>query len=241
MRIVVVSPPRSGNHWLECLLGRMYRLKIVGGAVKPDETRPQVYREWAQAGGFPDQSIFHLHCRFRPKLCDAIEATPAQLVSIIRDPYDAFVSLYYWTQHRPMTESKAKRRPRHQMVGKELDDPEVLAFLADDQGFGSHLQTANEWLRSGRSIVVRYEELHRDPVAALTRVAEAIGPVPGKRIVAAINACSADRMRQRPGMPERTVRAAVVGDSRQRLTEAHLAIFRDRYADVIRSLGYEVR
>jgi hypothetical protein len=37
------------------------------------------------------------------------------------------------------------------------------------------------------------------------------------------------------------VRAATVGDSRERLTEAHLAIFRECYADQIRSLGYEVR
>ena len=34
---------------------------------------------------------------------------------------------------------------------------------------------------------------------------------------------------------------AKVGDSRDRLTEAHLAIFRERYADQIHSLGYEVR
>jgi hypothetical protein len=34
---------------------------------------------------------------------------------------------------------------------------------------------------------------------------------------------------------------ARVGDSRDKLNEKHLAIFRDRYADIISSLGYEVR
>jgi predicted PolB exonuclease-like 3'-5' exonuclease len=48
-------------------------------------------------------------------------------------------------------------------------------------------------------------------------------------------------MRQKSAMMAWNVRAAKVGDSRERLTEAHLAIFRERYADLIRSLGYEVR
>jgi hypothetical protein len=37
------------------------------------------------------------------------------------------------------------------------------------------------------------------------------------------------------------VRAAKVGDSREKLGEAHLTVFRERHADAIRSLGYEVR
>ena len=37
------------------------------------------------------------------------------------------------------------------------------------------------------------------------------------------------------------VRTAKVGDSVEKLTEAQLAIFRERHADLIRSLGYEVR
>jgi hypothetical protein len=37
------------------------------------------------------------------------------------------------------------------------------------------------------------------------------------------------------------IRAAKVGDSQDRLKEAHLAVFRERYANLIRGLGYEVR
>ena len=37
------------------------------------------------------------------------------------------------------------------------------------------------------------------------------------------------------------VRSGKVGDSKQRLSEPHLAIFRDSYADLAQSLGYEVR
>ena len=242
MRIVVVSPPRSGNHWIECLLGTIYGLEHFGGARKPEETKPRVFREWVQRGGFPDGSLFHLHCRYTAKLCEAIDAVPAHIVTIVRDPYDAFVSRYYWTQERmPTDRARAERRPRQRMVGKPLNDPEVLAFLADPSGFGSHLATANEWLHSGRAIVVRYEELHADPVAALTRVTESIAPVDRARIEQAVAACRADKMRQRAGSRAWGIRVATVGDSRERLGEEHLAIVRERYADLIASLGYEVR
>jgi Sulfotransferase domain len=242
MRIMVVSPPRSGNHWIECLLGTIYELHRMGGRAKPEATRPQAVRAWARAGGFSDGSIFHLHCRFNRKVCNIFEAVPAHIVTVVRDPYDVFVSYYYWTQQRVlMHREHGARRPRHRMVGKALDDPEVLAFLADPKGFGSHLTRAKEWLHSGRAIVVRYEDLHQCPVEALTRVTDQIAPVDPDRIAAAIEACRAENMRQKSAMMAWNVRVAKVGDSRERLTEAHLAIFRENYADLIRSLGYEVR
>ena len=48
-------------------------------------------------------------------------------------------------------------------------------------------------------------------------------------------------MRTMGGAGSKHVRTAVVGDSREKLSEDHLAVFRDKYADVIRALGYEVR
>jgi hypothetical protein len=242
MRIVVVSPPRSGNHWIECLLGAIYGLDRLGGRRKPDDTKPGVWRKWARGGGFPDDSLFHLHCRYRPEFCDAIEATPAHVVTIVRDPYDAFVSRYYWTQERmPPDREKAERRPRQRMVGKSLDDPEVLSFLADPNGFGIHLTRADDWLHSGRAVPVRYEDLHRDPVAALTKLTNCIAPAEPGRIEAAIETCSAENMRARSKNMSWNIRVAKVGDSKERLGEAHLAIFRERYGDLIRSLGYNVR
>jgi hypothetical protein len=127
------------------------------------------------------------------------------------------------------------------MVGKSLDDPEVLRFLADPKGFGSLLSRADEWVHSGRAILVRYEELHQCPIEALTRVTEQIAPVERARISAAIEACHAENMRQKNAMMAWNVRSAKVGDSRERLSEVHLALFREHYADLIRSLGYEVR
>jgi Sulfotransferase domain len=246
VRIVVVSPPRSGNHWVECMLSTIYDLKHLAGKQKPAVITRKAVRAWVEAGGFPDQSITHMHRGFDCKFCDVIEAIPAHLVTVVRDPYDVFVSRYYWTQrptlgNRSGNSRKAKRRPWQSMVGQSLDDPAVLAFLAAPKGFGSSIGSTNKWLHSGRAIAVRYEDLHDDPVAALTRVTKQIAPVERRRIEAAIEACQAENMRQKSAAMASNVRVAKVGDSREHLTEAHLAIFRERYADLIRSLGYEVR
>ena len=125
-------------------------------------------------------------------------------------------------------------------MGKPLDHPDVLAFL-DADGYRTNLLKANEWLHSGRAVVLRYEGLHRDPVGELTRATNRIEPVAPERIERAIVACSAENMRQRSRGMAKHVRTATVGDSKNHLGEAHLAIFRERYADLIRALGYDVR
>lgn len=254
MRIVVVSPPRSGNHWIECLLGSIYQLDHFGGAKKPSTTKVRDVRDWINAGGFADDSIFHLHCRFRDKLCDLFEGVPAHLVTIVRDPYDTFVSRYYWTQdwlekraqHRPdkveaMDTDKAEARARQVLAGKSLDDPDVLDYLEDESRFGTHLRHAVEWKTSGRAAVVRYEDLHTRPEEALKTLTDQLSPVDPARISAAIAACQADQMRAQSTKMTWNVRSAKVGDSREQLSAAQLTILRDNYADLIRELGYDVR
>lgn len=239
MRIVVNGPPKQGHRWLKCLLANVYDLRVLGGELRP-ESRPDALAAWIEAGGFADGTIFHHHAKFSRRLVRVLEAAPARLVTVVRDPYDTFVSLYYWAQDRAAHgEAGDRDRPRNALVGKPLDDPGVLAFLAD--GFDQNLFQANEWLHSGRAIVVRYEDLHRDPVAALHRVTDQIGPPPEEAIVRAVEFCRAENMRARSAKLARHVRSATVGDSKQHLSDPHLAIFRDRYRDLVRSLGYPVR
>jgi hypothetical protein len=100
---------------------------------------------------------------------------------------------------------------------------------------------AHDWLHGGQALVVRYEDLKRDPVSALGALTDRIAPVSPDRIERAVEACSADKMRQMSASMAKHVRTATVGDSRNHLTEEHLALFRERYAEMIRGLGYEVR
>jgi hypothetical protein len=243
MRIVISSPPKMGNKWAKCLLSRIYDLQWIIGDDSPD-TNIAKFSQFVSEGRFPDNTIFHQHCRYKAKLCDIIDEVPAHLVTIVRDPYDAFVSMYHWIQTRTEYDHvrgrvRPKERPRDAMVGKPIDDPVILAYLAD--GYGEQIRRADEWIHCGRAIVLRYEELHRDPVAELTRVTTSIEPVDRSRIESAVEACSADNMRKMTKKMSIHVRAAKVGDSREKLGEPHLRIFREQYGDLVTSLGYEVR
>ena len=243
MRIVISSPPKMGNKWIKCLLSRVYDLEWIVGDDSPNTNIEQFY-QFVSEGRFPDNTIFHPHCKYKPQLCDAIDQIPAHLVTIVRDPYDAFVSLYHWIQTRTDYDQargkvRKKQRPRDAMVGKSIDDPLILDYLAD--GFGQIIQRSEEWLHSGRAIVVRYEDLHRDPVEALTRVTNQIEPVEAGRIERAVEACNIDNMRKISKRMSQHVRAAKVGDSRDKLGESHLKIFREKYGELVTSLGYDVR
>jgi hypothetical protein len=61
------------------------------------------------------------------------------------------------------------------------------------------------------------------------------------RIEKAVEACSVDNMRKMSKRMSQHVRTAKVGDSRDKLGEPHLRIFREKYSDLLTSLGYEVR
>jgi hypothetical protein len=242
LRIVISSPPKMGNKWLKCLLSRTYGLTWINGDDTPD-TNVEEFKRFIAEGRFPDDTIFHQHSRYKRKMCDAIDAVPAHLVTIVRDPYDAFVSMYHWLQTRSKAdEAKGKvrrERPRDVLLGKPIDDPAVLEYLAT--GFGDNIVRADEWIRSGRAVVVRYEDLHRDTIAEMTRITKLIEPVDAATIEAAVEACSVENMRKMSDKMAQHVRTAKVGDSREKLSDVHLAIFREKYGDLIGSLGYEVR
>jgi hypothetical protein len=232
-----------GNKWIKCLLSRVYDLEWIVGQDSP-ETNIEQFRLFVSEGRFPEATIFHQHCKYKPQLCDVIDEIPAHLVTVVRDPYDAFVSMYHWIQTRTDFDQvrgrvRKKQRPRDAMVGKSIDDPLILDYLAD--GYGEHILRADEWVHSGRAIVVRYEDLHRDTVEALTRVTNQIEPAETARIERAVESCSIDNMRKMSKRMSQHVRAAKVGDSRDKLGESHLKIFREKYGEWITSLGYDVR
>lgn len=246
MRIVLAGPPKTGNVWLKCLLADIYGLRplppksvpLEGNTVKKQRVTPSAFVDWANSGKFDDGSIFHQHYQFSEEICDVAEALPAHIITIVRDPYDAFVSAYFtMQQYQP---DDLRRGPlQASLIGKPIDHPDVLKFL-EQGGMSRNVQMAHDWLRSGRSKIVRYENLQRDPEGELRRLTDEVESAPLPQIVAAIESCKADTMRQKSAATAKHVRTARVGDSREHLTEAHLAIIRERYGDLIRDIGYDV-
>jgi hypothetical protein len=239
VRIIIAGPPKAGNVWLKCILAHIYDLRPLLNRETPKRPQLHLFKEWLDAGQFPDGTIFHQHYDYSPELADLIAAAPAHAVTIIRDPYDGFVSSYFTIQQHQDDGMRSGRRT-DVMVGKSLGDPEVIAYLRHG-GFRNNMRRAKEWLESGRTLVVRYERLHSDPIVELRAVTDQIQPVPDERIAFAVESCSAENMRKMGGERSKHVRAAKVGDSREKLNPEHLAVFRERYADMIQALGYEVR
>jgi len=239
VRIVIAGPPKTGNMWLKCLLGRAYGLRWLRSFETPASADLPSLRTWLADARFRDGTIFHQHYDFAPEIADALDAVPARLVTIVRDPYDAFVSTYYTLQQHA-AEKNQKGRKFTELMGKSLDDPAIVEFLRRG-GYANNLQKARDWAGCGRAVVLRYEDLSKDPLAALRRATAQIAPVSDDRLQTAIDYCRADRMRQRTKGGNKHVRAATVGDSVRQLTQHHLDAFREAYADMITELGYPVR
>lgn len=239
MRIVIAGPPKTGNMWLKCLLGRAYGLRWLRPFETPQRADAPSLEAWLAAGQFPDETIFHQHYDYSPELAQMLQAIPAHLVTIVRDPYDAFVSTYYTLQLHAEVQNQ-KGRKFTELMGKPLDAPEVIDFLRRG-GYRNNLQKACDWATSGDAVVLRYEDLITDPLATLRRASAEIAPIDDERLEVAIDYCRADRMRERTKGGKHHVRSATVGDSKRQLNAAHFEAFREAYADLIEGLGYPVR
>jgi len=99
------------------------------------------------------------------------------------------------------------------------------------------------WIRSGRSLVVRYEDLRIDPLKTLRTLAESIAPVSRDRIVQAIDACDIKVLRDNYAIDSRFFRRALIGEWRSVLP-AHI-LHRFAKEEPFRSqfpfLGYKVK
>ncbi|MBA2598419.1 MAG: sulfotransferase domain-containing protein [Chloroflexia bacterium] len=239
MRIVIAGPPKTGNMWLKCLLGRAYGLRWLRTFETPERADLTSLQMWLANGRFPDDTIFHQHYDYAPEIAGALAAVPAHLVTIVRDPYDAFVSTYYTLQQHAAGNNE-KGRKFTELMDRPLDDPAVVAFLRRG-GYRNNLEKARDWASSGHAVVLRYEDLSHDPRHELRRASAAIAPISDDALETAIDYCRADRMRERTKGGRSHVRKATVGDSLTQLTPAHLDAFREAYADLVEELGYAVR
>jgi hypothetical protein len=235
MRIIIASTPKTGNIWAKCLLANIYNLKILSRPPKNEKD----LKDRISEGWFEENSIFHQHFSPTTFFFNLVDSIDCKIVTTIRNPYDSFVSLFYFVQNFP----KQFNRPEHPLrvlYGKTIDHADVLDYISRDDGFGRHIYVSNKWVESERTTFIRYENLHRSPFLELKETTDCISPTIDEVIGEAIQACSAEKMRREKKNWEKHIRKGEIGDWQNHLTEAHLDIFRRQYGELIEKLGYEV-
>ena len=237
MRVLLAGSAKTGNVWVENLLSHIYDLKVLVPPFVP-ERNIQSYTDFIEQGLFEEKSIFHQHFDFSNELCDISDALPCHIITVVRNPYDVFTSLYFYIQNFP-TAFIAANNAGSIAIGKSIDHPDVLRFL--EENFRKQLMRSVSWMQSGRALVVRYEDMHRDAFGTIGNLVEQIEPAHESWIVRAIELCSAARMRKRDEWMEKHIRSAVIGDWQNHLSNVHLEIFRSSHADLVEILGYDVQ
>jgi hypothetical protein len=191
------------------------------------------FRTWLETT--PDGVIFHQHYHANSELLEVIEEQGVDVVTTLRDPYDQFVSLFFYVQNFPDA-FRAADDPAQAMIGKRIDDEAALSFLAGE--FGRYLEQGVGWLRNG-SAVVRYEDLVAAPELTVRRLLDRIAPRNPCTIRDSLEAASADRMREQSPELRLHIRAATTGDWRNHLNADHLRAMAMHGAKIT-ELGYTV-
>jgi Sulfotransferase domain len=241
MRLLIAAPPKTGNVWLEKLCSVAFGLRWLTEVPALDYwngTNPDGLDGFLESGRFPETTVCHQHYWPSAALFALANTWDIRIATTLRDPYDQFVS-WYWYVQRFQEPFIAARDPSAAMIGKSIDDETVVDFLVSR--FGRVLDQGVAWLESGQSLVVRYEDLHERPAEILDRAESQFEWTPMKAADEAILGASAEKLRQESPSLRLHVRAARVGDWKNHLTDAHLRAFRQHHRSRIDRLGYEVR
>ena len=169
---LVVSIPKSGRTWVRTFLCAYFCQKANQPFTLNPEQFPCVPRLVYTHDLFEQRTKADRWDQLRGKyLIPRRERMRTPVVLLVRDPRDAFVSLYV------------------QLTRRTKETPETLKELTASQllrdpafGVGSMVQIMNSWLAewSGRPdfLLVRYESLRADPRAAFEPLLHLLGEAP---------------------------------------------------------------
>jgi len=237
----LVSYPKSGNTWVRFLLANLiYPNESVGFAninrllPAPDFMSKRALRKLPRPRMLKSHEPFDVRYR--------------RVIYMVRDPRDVVVSEYHFN---------LKKR----YIGAHVTLEEFgKRFLAGETSpYGSWWQHAASWIaaRQGDAgfLLVRYEDLVAHPVSETGKIVKFLGIDAGpERLQAAVDRCSADRMRKletqqadqwtgtkntRKEIP--FVRAAASGGWKESLPPQLAEEIESSWAPLLKFLGYELQ
>lgn len=215
LKILIVSTPKTGNTWLKHLLSTIYDLPIVDLALSPNELPKHRYgSRW----------IAHQHYYASQEVIAWARRHQVVLLTTVRHPGDVLLSLYHHVKNDPTSKNYGVEvmliEPDEQKVPERL-------YLFVRGFFYVVLNISLTWMRSGVSQVVRYEDLWRDPVATLLRVATQIAPVSRDQVERAVEQCDIAMLRRMARSAKSFFRQGSVGNWRYEVPAETLALFRE--------------
>jgi Sulfotransferase domain len=146
---------------------------------------------------------------------------------MIRHPADMLVSLYHYCcnyadryKDEPgitlaLTADAPARQETAGLPHHVVDGELIRTF---QERIMCDLNISISWIRSGRSTLVRYEDLRTEPSTTLRDLAASIIPVSSDRIEQAIEACDVKVLRDSSPVDSRFFRRALIGEWRHRFT-----------------------
>lgn len=230
-RILIASTPKTGNTWLANLLADVYSLPI---RELPLDATPE---QMEQLG---PRWVVIQHMPPRSALLRWLADHGAHVCTTVRHPCDALLSFFHYARglvSDPQMDPFAARA----MSGDWGEiGPNVLAFVR--RYFPGYLSLSAEWMWVSRTIVVRYEELWRDPVGVMQTVTQRIREVPLDRIERSVERCDLSLMRSLAGKTAAFFRRGGSGHWKDELPPEVIEIFRHEppFPRLFDALGYSL-
>lgn len=231
LKIMIVSTPKTGNTWMTHLLSAIYDLPEV--IVPPDLDIAALDRQGPRW-------ITLRHYYPEEALLTWADENQAQFVTMIRHPGDVLVSIWHMFLHQA-DDPNVKLGPAARKLPLDGGRMGEYATSYAKENFFHVLHISLDWMKSGRSFVVRYEDLWRDPVKTLTKLTDQIQPADPDRIQSAIDVCDINLLRKLYNDPDgEFYRKGGPGSWREEIPDNIVEVLRTQepYPGLFRELGY---
>jgi len=242
----IVSYPRSGNTWTRFLISNLIYQNEPTTFANIESRIPEIYfNSDHMMRRLPRPRLLKSHECFEPRY--------RQVIYIVRDPRDVAVSFYH---HNVKAGNIPDDYPMDDFV------PRFIAAEFDTK-WGSWNDSVKSWLSlrqtQPRFLMLRYEDMKKDPQGQLSRVGTFLEQhsfrkidLNTEKLNQAIDRSSPERMRalekEQAGqwvLTKQTrsdkpfVRTASSGGWRSTLSEKSVAAIESAWGDTMRSLGYD--
>jgi Sulfotransferase domain len=234
MKVMIVSPPKSGANRLRCLLATLYGLRAVDARDAPIGGALADVSRWLET--LPDDCVTHTDLPFDPALLASAADHGVTFIAIVRHPFDLFVSN---REVRSRRDLRANRRMHNRdPLDTTLPTPQSSDSEYPLGSFAADLQSQLDWA-AGAAATIRYEDILEQPDVALTLLAGVFGHLDEAKISRAVELCPAEQRIVSSG--NRGVRMTELppGSWQTRIDAATLEQLQSQFRQAVARLGYE--